>query len=348
MRLRVRARIASLLDASGAGSWILAARARAGTPWLTALTYHRVRETPGSGGFDDGVVDATAAEFEEHIRLLSRDFTFVGVDDVRRWNDGGSLPRNPILVCFDDAYRECHSLVLPILVRHGARAAFFVPTAPVEERRLFWWDRASYILGRARIARATLPRFAESQGGFVIDLTSEAARAATVRRALRLIKDEFGLAIDGFLEALAEACEVHLPLAAERALADETVCTWEQLRALRSAGMDVQSHTRTHRVLQTLTPEALADELAGSREELEAQLREPVRTLAYPTGKPIGPRRDIIDAVVRAGYQLAFENVGGVNPRFLRNDALRMRRIPMPADTSGTRFQTLLAMPQLL
>lgn len=343
MRLRLRAKVASLLDASGVGAFILAARARTGTPWLTALTYHRVRETSDSGGFDDGVVDATTAEFEEHVRLLARDFTFVGLDDVRRWTKGGALPRNPVLVCFDDAYRECLTLTLPILQRHNARAAFFVPTLPVEERRMFWWDRASYILGRARVANALLPSF----GGFVVDLTSDAARAATVRRALRHIKDTFGLPIDAFLSALAEACEVHLPLEAERALADTLICTWDEIRALRSAGMDVQSHTRTHRVVQTLTRAELDEELAGSREELEAVLREPVHTLAYPTGRPVGGREDITGAVRRAGYEVAFENAGGINLRFPRANALRMRRIPVASGTSPVRFETVMALPHL-
>ena len=339
MRLRLRARVASLVDASGVGALILGARARTGTPWLTALTYHRVRETNDSGGFDDGVVDATAAEFEEHIRLLARDFTFVGLDEVQRWTEGAKLPHNPVLVSFDDAYRECHAVALPILQRHNARAAFFIPTVPVTERRMFWWDRASYILGRAKVSRAVLPGY----GGFVIDLTNDAARVATERRALRHIKDTFGLPIDSFLEALAEVCLVHLPLDAERALAETLICTWDEVRALRSAGMDVQSHTRTHRVLQTLTPAELDEELAGSREELEAVLREPVHTLAYPTGKPVSGRDDIQSAARRAGYRLAFENVGGVNARFPRANALRMHRIPIEPGTSRTRLQTVMA-----
>jgi peptidoglycan/xylan/chitin deacetylase (PgdA/CDA1 family) len=306
------------------------------------LTYHRVRETPDSGGFDDGVVDATAAEFDQQIALLRRHFSFVTLDDVRRWLAGGSLPKHPVLVTFDDAYRECRDVALPILRRHGAHAAFFVATHHVAERRVFWWDRASYIVARATARHATLPAY-----GLELDLQDRAGRERSLHRILRLIKDRFGLAIEPFLAALAEACGVEWSAALERELADATVATWDDVRALRAAGMDVQSHTRTHRVLQTLTPEELDAELGGAREDLESVLREPIRALAYPTGRPVRGREDITRAVQRAGYDLAFENAGGVNVRALRPSPLMLRRIPMSVGLTPQRFETILVLPFL-
>ena len=42
--------------------------------------------------------------------------------------------------------------------------------------------------------------------------------------------------------------------------------------ALRAAGWEIGSHSRTHARLATLDDDGLADELAGSRERLEAEL----------------------------------------------------------------------------
>ena len=61
--------------------------------------------------------------------------------------------------------------------------------------------------------------------------------------------------------------------------------TWDDVRALAGAGMDIESHTRTHRVLDTLDRDQLRDELVGSRRDLEAQLGRPIRAIAYPVGR---------------------------------------------------------------
>jgi len=91
------------------------------------------------------------------------------------------------------------------------------------------------------------------------------------------------------------------------------IMTWDQIRALARAGMDVESHGRRHRVLQTLDAEALQDDLIGSRQELEAQLGRPVRALAYPVGRRIKGERHIRAALAAAGYQIGMSNQTGVN-----------------------------------
>jgi peptidoglycan/xylan/chitin deacetylase (PgdA/CDA1 family) len=55
-----------------------------------------------------------------------------------------------------------------------------------------------------------------------------------------------------------------------------------QLLWLRSCGHEIGSHTRTHPHLMTVSPEALDDELAGSRAELEDALGAPCPSFAYP------------------------------------------------------------------
>jgi peptidoglycan/xylan/chitin deacetylase (PgdA/CDA1 family) len=74
------------------------------------------------------------------------------------------------------------------------------------------------------------------------------------------------------------------------------------IRRLVDAGMAVESHTRTHPHLPTLEAEALADELAGSREAIERVTGRPVRHLAYPHGEATERVRRAAGA---AGYRTA-------------------------------------------
>ena len=168
------------------------------------------------------------------------------------------------------------------------------------------------------------------------------------------IKDTRGLDVERFLAELAEALGVEWNREVETRYADDLIMSWDQVRALARAGMDVESHGRRHRVLQTLDVAGLDDELAGSRRELEAQLGRPVRAVAYPVGRRINGDRRIRDALAAAGYQLGMSNKTGVNrwfPPALRAlspiDPFDVRRLATDRSISDAMFLTQMALPQL-
>ena len=123
--------------------------------------------------------------------------------------------------------------------------------------------------------------------------------------------------------------------------------TWDHARALRKAGMDVQSHTRTHRVLQTLTPDEVQDELEGSRTDLARELGEPIRAVAYPVGNPLSVASSIRPALVKAGYEIGFTN--GTGPTSLREplDPFGIGRQTVERALSEALFLSMLALPEL-
>ncbi len=316
---------------------------RAASPWITVLTYHRIAPANAAAALDDGVVDARPEQLEKQLAFVKRWFRPVGIDDLLAHANGErSLPRNPALVTFDDGYRDNHDVALPILLRHGIRATFFVSTDFIERRRLFWWDRVARVLKRSPRDRIAMeyPQHLEWA------LRGPVARRAAIRRALRIIKDVPQLDVERFLDEIERAAGFALGAEEERRLVDETVMTWEHVVALRRAGMDVQSHTRTHRVLQTLGPAELTDELEGSRKTLEAVLGERVRAISYPVGKPLRSLPAVRDAVRKAGYELGFSNGTGVSTA-ARLDPLDVKRISLDVDLSEPFFRAMVALPWL-
>src|SRR5262245_11444952 len=140
-----RLRIMRFLQASGLSELMLRARARVPSPWLTVLTYHCVR-SPGPHDFDDGIGDATPDDFDAQMATVARHCHVLGTDEILEFARGGRLPPNAVAITFDDGYRNNHDVALPILLRHGLKAIFFIATGFVGERRVFWWDRAAYLL----------------------------------------------------------------------------------------------------------------------------------------------------------------------------------------------------------
>lgn len=90
---------------------------------------------------------------------------------------------------------------------------------------------------------------------------------------------------------------------------DASTLTWDELRSLADAGVEVGSHTVSHAHLTQLTDGALRHELRASKKHLESELERPCRFLAYPYGEHDAR----VQAAVReAGYVAAFAlNVPG-------------------------------------
>jgi peptidoglycan/xylan/chitin deacetylase (PgdA/CDA1 family) len=60
--------------------------------------------------------------------------------------------------------------------------------------------------------------------------------------------------------------------------------TWEQIRALAAAGMEIGSHSLTHRPPAALQRREIEIEMAESRKRLEDRLGVPVVSASSPTG----------------------------------------------------------------
>ena len=100
--------------------------------------------------------------------------------------------------------------------------------------------------------------------------------------------------------------------------------TWHLLRALERDGVEIGSHTITHRDLTSLSDSEAFRELVQSRRTFERRLGHPVRWLAYPFGA--------YDARIerlarRAGYVLAVTTEYGVVQSARRPLALSRLRI---------------------
>jgi peptidoglycan/xylan/chitin deacetylase (PgdA/CDA1 family) len=333
--------LAALLDRTGALGAAIQLRRAAPISTISIVTFHRIAEIADEDPYDPDVVDATPAQFRRHVETLARFGTPVGIDALLRAFEGGRLPPNPVMITFDDGYRSCRDVALPILRRLGVPATFFIATGFPGSRRLYWWEQIATIVrsARGRSAELSYPR------PMRIDASDPGAR----RLLCDAIKDTPGLDVGRFLTELRGALGVPWSDDLEAGLSIPLIMSWDDIRALAGAGMDVESHTRTHRVLETLSGDELRDELVGSRRDLEAELCRPVRAIAYPVGRC--PPRWVRREVAAAGYRLGLTNTGGVNTMWpaamASSDPLEIRRLPTERTQSDALFLTQLAVPQL-
>ena len=262
---------------------------------LAVMIFHRVLEQadPLFPGEPD------AARFDAQLSLLKRWFNVLAVPDAIRGLREGRLPPRALALTFDDGYADNCTVALPILQRHGLRAAFFVATDYLDGGRM--WNDTVIEAVRA-CAQPTLDLADLGLDTHSLGTPQERSRAigAIIGRLKYLPQDER----ESRAAAVATRCAVPLP--------DRLMLTGDQLRRLHEAGMTIGAHTASHPILASLPDEQARSEIASGKARLEQMIGDGVRFFAYPNGRPGQDYRAVHVRMVRElGFEAAFSTAVG-------------------------------------
>ena len=290
---------------------------------LSILIYHRVLAQPDS--LNDS--DPTAEVFAAQMRALSAHFTPLPVSEAVERLAAGRLPSRAVCVTFDDGYADNAEVALPILLRYRIPATVFVATGFLNGGRM-WNDTVVEAIRRVDGPTIAL----EDPALEAIAVGSLAAKKAAIRKVLAVWRRRPPAERRARADALAARVGATLP--ADLTMRDD------QVRMLRSAGMEIGAHTVSHPILRTLSAGEARDEIAESREHLQALLGEPVRLFAYPNGRPnLDYSAEHTRIVRELGFDAAVSTAVGVATR--RRDPYQLPRFT-PWDREPLVFSTRL------
>src|SRR5260370_33139937 len=132
-------------------------------------------------------------------------------------------------------------------------------------------------------------------------------REAAIHSVLRHYKQPGNTHGVELLEELRSEAECTLPETGRRFL------NWQEAKEMKSAGMDIGSHTRSQRILGQISPEQQRWELEQSKKEIEENIGIEVSTLAYPIGTR-GTFDGTTEAIARSlGYTIGLSFSGGLD-----------------------------------
>ncbi|NHZ72831.1 MAG: polysaccharide deacetylase family protein [Aquificales bacterium] len=298
-----------------------------GSQRLTVLAYHRVTNLYESG-FDLFApnVSATPSTFASQMDFVGRHFHVVSLDDVLDWLDEQRpLPPNPLLITFDDGYRDNLQYAFPVLQQHGFPAIIYLATNYIGEKKPFFWDLTAYCFYHTAKDTAVLPLVGSQHW------SDESGRTA--------VMDNRTAVMDNWLNNLKklpnhekETAVQQLPQALDVTISDDAfadLClTWEQVRAMSQSSITFGAHTQNHPILTRISLEEARDEITGSKARITDETGRDVVSFAYPNGQSSDFNKPLIDILKQAGISVAFTLLSGPSrPEEVRNAPWAIRRI---------------------
>lgn len=279
------------------------------------LMYHRF----GKKGTPPGV---PASVFREQLRILKRHFRIVTLAELSDRLQSEALEPGLAVITVDDGYEDFYRLAFPILQREGVPATFFVTTGFVDRQQWLWPDVLEYAIGHTDVRFPDLPFDCMPQD---IDLATHAGKVAAWHTLVDVLLDLDSSDRSKRLNEVTHSLAVSIPAEPDR---DHSPVSWDDLREMAQAGIEIGAHTVTHPRLTRLSDDELQLEIVASKSRIEQELGQPVTSFCYPNGAVDDYDDRVADAVRNAGFQCAVvAHFDGT-----RGDPYRLRRLGVGND----------------
>lgn len=272
--------------------------------------YHYVRdveETPFPG-----IKGASVDDFRRQVALVKATFETPDLDGCIAFLRGEWIPsRDLCILTFDDGLREHHDIVAEILVGEGVPAAFFLPTAALEDHEVLAVHMNHFLLAFLGTTEFRT-HFERSAADLGIDLP-DAPSPERVRSAYRWDDDDTArfkyLVNHQLAPSVSERVLAHLfpdVLGDPVEFAKTLYVDWDMARSMQASGLHIGGHSHRHKVLSSLGDSDQRTDLERCRDLLLANLGDGHRGFAYPYGKPVTYSKSTIDDLDELGFSCAF------------------------------------------
>ena len=307
------------------------------TQQVAIIMYHYVRNLSQSRYPEIKGLDLDL--FRKQINYLQNNFNIISTEDLLQSLDGNAeLPKNSVLLTFDDGYIDQYTNVFPILVEQDIPAFFSMPGKIIAEHKVLDVNKIQFILAGNPIEKL-LPKVYDQldkyrSKGYNIPPSKELYRKLAVvdrfdnadvifiKRLLQVELEENlrNIIVDNLFKET-------IPLD-EAAFANELYMSYDQVKLMsKHDGITFGIHGYDHYWMNRLTPTELENDIKKSLDVFDGIIDRKNWICCYPYGSYSD---DVIKFVKSLGAVAGFGtdvNIASVNedtryvlPRLDTND----------------------------
>ncbi len=329
--------ISSILDSFGL-MYLFGVLKRKQKNKLTIITYHRIINPGDAGTYNREVVSASPLEFEKQMEFINKNFTAIDFFDLRDILDKKKeVPSNPVIITFDDGYRDNYEHAFPVLKKFNLKAVIFLATGFIGTDKMFWWDEISSILQQSGPGQLSLPSFE----GEKINIPEQPQRGDFIEGFLKKIKQMPNNRKELVLKELRESSVI------DKESQKSVMMSWDMAREMRENGIELGAHTVNHPVLSKLEPSLVKEEIKSSLEEIEQKTGVKPISFCYPVGKRESFNKNIGREVMNNGFLFAVTLLHGLN-HIDTMENFYLNRLNIHYNDSFAEYKAKILLPDII
>ena len=224
------------------------------------LVYHSISDGK-RGVFSDNIVFSEI--FEKQISYLAKKYKIVPLSLlIERLESKKEVPRDWVVLTFDDGYKDNLDNVLPVIEKYNAFATFYITMDVVKRRLVFFYDLIQKIINSTG-KKAIIVAIDDKDERF--DLSSAEKKNEAVLQMVLKTRGKSNEERIMFVESLKERCSEQIDTSNEK---ERLYLSEEDLRTLQESGNELASHSVSHVNLVGMSDRKLDEEIVGSKKEI--------------------------------------------------------------------------------
>ena len=252
----------------------------------------------------------------------------LSVDEWIEIRGSNKIPKNPVIITFDDGFKNNYTTAAPILEELQIPAIFYISAGMIGTEKMFWVDILEDLLNRTTESFIKLKLNEHVE----FDITTEDKKF----EALLIIKS---------------FCKSSTHIIKERVIKDLTVASkiepcchknpnyismsWEELIEIDKKDLfTIGGHSLNHNILSSLDSKDLEHEVSESLRILKEKLNHQIIHYSYPEGQMNHYNEEVIQLLKKSGIICSPSAIDGINN--FNDDLFHLKRI-MPG-FDGIKF----------
>lgn len=267
--------------------------------------------------------------FKEQIEWMSQNYQFVTVEDIIGcYETGEALPKNAMLLTFDDGYIDNYTYCLPILKKYRIQGVFYIPGKTFMEKKLLDVNKIHFILACAKqeeLYQDLVTQIIENREQYHLESDEilyqkyavksrwDNEQTVFIKRMLQtVLPEELRNGISSKLFEKYVGVE-------ETQFAEELYMNRDQIEYMRDSGMYIGLHGYDHYWLANLSYEKMKEDIDKALAAMDGIVDKKNWILNYPYGSY---SNEVISYIEQMGCKLSMTTEVGVadtekNSRFL-------------------------------
>ncbi len=231
-------------------------------------------------------------QFERDLDYLLKNFKPIQVDDLVAYVRGGkSILPNSFLPTFDDGFRECATVIAPILYRKGVSAIFFLNNNYIGNNKLFYRLKISLLIEHLAKNNSLNPIYRQNLGlsdsSIVTSIDAIKTLNQSKEHVLDQIATETGFNFDKFLNDV------------------QPFLNEADVDNLVSMGFSIGGHSLSHPYFQFLSEEEQVHEAVHSTKQLADRYHQKHLLFSFPHSDKV-IRTPVIQGILDQGIDVLF------------------------------------------
>lgn len=293
---------------------------------LTAIFYHAVSEQP-MPHVDSIYPSISASQFEKEMEYLQSKYRFVSYQQVGEYLLlGKQIPKNAIHLSFDDGFAECYSVVLPILEKLNIPCTFFITTAWLDNKKMFFRNKVALLWNLVQqVDDAELIRLLKKIEGV---FSTAIASRPEFRRWIFSLKEDQLAEIDKLSKILQFDEKYYLS-------STPLYLSTDEVKDMVARGFTIGAHTISHPKLENVDFARMDYEISESCKQIQEITGEISVPFAFPNSATNIDRTQLREIYNKHSHVGVLFNTKGVNSdeEFIINRVWAEKKLPdVPAE----------------